>query len=205
MAACSGARSLCSLHRGTAHGTPAGWDGHHPPSLKQALGKIPFNPAPGGPPGVPGEGLYLTAGSPYRSSPEKPTASRISRQKILFQALGDGEGRHNIFFIPMFIFIHTQISICTYKKLFVQFNVSFYVFAIGHIIFTWCRRSETQGYVQGSVLPVPRHPAPCAEAAGVSLLHVLPDSLCSDRRCGKHGSGCSPPPASPPFFFSLAL
>lgn len=39
-----------------------------------------------------GGGLYLTMGSPYWSSPRRPSARRISQQKILFQVLGGGEG-----------------------------------------------------------------------------------------------------------------
>ena len=38
-----------------------------------------------------GKGLYLSTGSPNRSSPKMPSASRISCRKIFFQALGGGE------------------------------------------------------------------------------------------------------------------
>ena len=84
-------------------------ESRHPPSLKEALGKIHLNPAPARPTSsAGGRRLYLTTGSPYRSSPERPSASRISRQKLLFQALGGGEGRQQL------IYIYTHV----YERLF---------------------------------------------------------------------------------------
>lgn len=116
--ACSAALSLCSLQGGRAKDTGVGWDGH-PRQPSGDAWKDPLESCPGGE-----RRLYLSAGSPYRSSPEKLTASRISHQKILFQALGMGRGIGSTRFTC--VFICTQSSAHTYEKPFVQLNVSFY-------------------------------------------------------------------------------
>lgn len=139
--------------RESPQGTCAGWDGYHPSSLKETLGKIHFNPAPVGPTWSAWERrLYLTAGNPYRIIPEKPTASRISRQKILFQALGNGEGhqQHTVY-IFIFIFtisIHTREITCAIQ--------SFVLFIFNMNIFSSCGTfKDTRGNTV-QIFPAPR-------------------------------------------------
>lgn len=84
-----------------------------------------------------------------------------------------GRGISNILFIPMFVFIYTQLSRRTYEKLFVQFNVSFYFFCNRTYYLHMVQSFRHKGTCRQG-LSCSQTPSPSAWRQRVSLVSFVP-------------------------------